>query len=78
MSESPVFPKKYLLICGNFVSPPAKDDPKPPAPPTPQSCPRNASLSGNDLLLNLKKCGTTHCMNISEDCDRTTVKMITS
>ena len=78
MSESPVFPKKYLLICGNFVSPPAKDDPKPPAPPTPQSCPRNASLSGNDLLLNLKKCGTTHCMNISEGCDRTTVKMITS
>ena len=55
MSESPVFPKKYLLICGNFVSPPAKDDPKPPAPPTPQSCPRTASLSGNDLLLNLKK-----------------------
>ena len=50
-----------MEILETLVSPPAKDDPKPPAPPTPQLCPRTASLSENDLLLNLKK-SAAKCM----------------
>ena len=50
-----------MEILETLVSPPAKDDPRPPAPPAPQLCPRTASLSENDLLLNLKK-SAAKCM----------------